>query len=94
MGTSTSKSEAYQKLHFVWIKEQNSFSQSWDWLRAAAQWKKRLLYNLVYVAFEIYSKALTKYERPKMKRDARQKCSLFLRNLYFVAALAKILVYL
>ena len=25
-------------------------------------------------------KALTKYERPKMKRDAQQKCSLFLRK--------------
>ena len=24
------------------------------------------------------TKALTKYERPKMKRDARQKCNLFL----------------
>ena len=29
-------------------------------------------------------KALTKYERPKIKRDARQKCSLFLRKRLYV----------
>ena len=35
-------------------------------------------------------KSLTKYKRPKMKRDARQKCSLFLiifSRSYFVRAL-------
>ena len=41
-------------------------------------------------------KVLTKYERPKMKRDAGQKCSHFLRvcislGLYSVFAAAKLL---
>jgi hypothetical protein len=37
--------------------------------------KSALLYN---------TKALTKYKWPKMKRDARQKCSLFLRTAFLV----------
>ena len=32
------------------------------------------------IKFTRLIKALTKYERPKMKRDARQKCSHFLRK--------------
>ena len=30
----------------------------------------------------VATKALTKYKRPKMKRDARQQCSLFLGCMY------------
>ena len=38
------------------------------------------LKNQLFMKFRFWnaSKALTKYEWPKMKRDARQKCSLFI----------------
>ena len=34
-----------------------------------------------------FANALTKYERSKMKRDARQKCRISLGHLYFIKAL-------
>ena len=44
--------------------------------------------------FSLYTKALTKYERRTMKRDARQKCSLFslfiFGRSYFVRNSAKL----
>ena len=32
---------------------------------------------------QLLVKALTKYKRPKLKRDAQQKCSLFLDNVFY-----------
>ena len=45
-----------------------------------------LPFDEIFLNFSLYTKALTKYERRTMKRDARQKCSLFLifDLLYFV----------
>ena len=45
---------------------------------------KRTLYHVTK------PKLLTKYEQPKMKRHARQKCSLFLVHSYFIRALVGI----
>ena len=38
------------------------------------------IYSVIESTDSIGTKVLTKYERPNMKRDDRQKCSLFLRK--------------
>ena len=53
-----------------------------------------LPFDEIFSNFSLYTKALTKYERRTMKRDARQKCSLFslliFGRSYFVRALANL----
>ena len=72
--------QAVGKLHHLWVNFAKFYDEN-DQLEDA----RVILEKATHIAFlkvcNYDIKALTKYERPKMKRDARQKCSIFLRAL-------------
>ena len=49
-------------------------------MQTFSQKKQHFLTHPPTVIYFLIGKALTKYEQPKMKRDARQNAVLFLRN--------------